>query len=185
MCINCCIFKYEYESPLVFPWEVRKILGFNKDQLFKPYLLYRTSDLYITVLYKWIMNGKCIFLNSDNSCRIHFEKPLSCKMYPLLIGLSDNTLRVSSSCRFIIENQIIVQSIDPSIVFVNEYLNALKTYIFLKIIDEYALSNNWERLVASNNIDRDKCIDIDQFVETNSLMNSIEETLSKYSYKPA
>lgn len=187
MCSDCCIFKYEYEMPHVFPWEKRVIIELNSNQLFKPHLIYRDGDLHIIVLYKWIINGKCIFLNSNNKCRIHSNKPFSCKIFPLIINLSDNTLRVSNSCKFINENIDLIKSTNPDQVFINEYLHALKTYIFLKIIDEFALNNNWERIVVSNIIDLNKIqyIDIDHVIDTNSLMNSIEKSLIKYSEKPS
>lgn len=185
-CSNCCLFKSDDETPLVFPWEVSRIQSFSSNQLFKPYLAYRSSELYIVVLYKWIINGKCIFLTKNNDCRIHFEKPLSCRIYPLLVNLSDNTLRLSLSCRFVKESLNNTESIDPARVFRNEYYNALLVYILLKIIDDHALTSNWVREIVYNKIDttRDKYINVDEVIDIDKLVNDIKSSLAKYSDKP-
>lgn len=186
-CSDCCVFKSEYELPVVFPWEARRIRKYSGKQLFKPYLTYSFGDLHIVVLYKWVINGKCFFLNTDNSCRIHSEKPLACKIYPLLINLSDNTLRVSTSCRFVnsIFNEL--DELNPSSVFVEEYYNALLVFVLLKIIDEYALINEWRReiLTSETDLQKLKYIDVDQVIDIDSLINNIKGSLLKYSEKPA
>ncbi len=174
--------------PLVFPWEARRIskLCFNNECVFKPFLVYQYGNLNIIVLYRWIIKNKCIFLTNDNKCKIHGEKPLACKIYPLIINLDDNTLRVSYVCKFISSNKHLLDNTDPALFFKNEYFNALKTFIFLKIIDEYACNNKWRKIIINNtSINKLEYIDIDQYIDVYDLMNSIEKSLSKYSEKPS
>jgi Fe-S-cluster containining protein len=53
-------------------------------------------------LYKWVIRGYCPFYDSSTrSCRIHGEKPLACRMFPLLLDISENKLMVSSLCSWV------------------------------------------------------------------------------------
>jgi hypothetical protein len=53
-------------------------------------------------LYRWVIRGYCPFYDSSTrSCRIHSEKPLACRMFPLLLDISENKLMVSSLCNWV------------------------------------------------------------------------------------
>lgn len=165
---KCCFFKGEFESPLVFPWEKRFMERKHQGLVFKPFLVYRNRDRYIVVLYRWVVLGRCRFLSNEGKCLIHEYKPLTCNMFPLVIGLDDNTLRISSECP-VINNMISeLDKVNVSRFFEKEYKCALEAFITLKTIEGIALSNHWERILANNDaidIGKDEIIDIDELVE--------------------
>ena len=180
----CCTFREEVEMPLVFPWEKRRLSRLRKDLVFKPYMVYRVKrKRYAVLLYRWIINGKCPFLSSDGKCMIHEDKPLSCKIFPLVIGLDDNTLRVSMACKVISENPDNYRG-DPSTVFPLEYPYALKTFMILKLVDRIASINNWKREIVEGDV-KGELIDIDELVDIEELLNNINESLAKYVEKQA
>jgi Fe-S-cluster containining protein len=176
---ECCTFKSEDEAPLVFPWEKRLLERIGKERgfnlLFKPYLAYRDNNNYIIVLYRWIIRGRCPFLSSNGLCSIHEDKPLSCKMYPLIIGLDDNTLRVSGLCEWVRKHIDVLKNIDPSKIFPNEYKYALKTFILLKIVDELAHRNKWKRIIFNNNISYNYHIDTIKFVDIDMVLPGLKD----------
>jgi len=96
-CSDCCYFSDLREMPILLPHEVYyyKILAehmgvkleFNKLE---------------SGLYRWVIKGYCPFYDhSTRSCRIHCEKPLACRMFPLLLDISENKLMVSSMCNWV------------------------------------------------------------------------------------
>ncbi|MET1160308.1 MAG: YkgJ family cysteine cluster protein [Thermoprotei archaeon] len=179
----CCSFKNPLETPLVFSWEKRKLEEIDNQLIFKPWLSYRIGrNSYAVVLYRWIIYGNCPFLDTNNGkCEIHDIKPLSCKIFPLLIGIDDNTLRVSRACIFVEKYSSKIFGSDPARVFPNEYPEAIKSYTILKIIDEIARLNNWVRVVGDSVsgelVDIDEVLDVDQLVErvNNLLAESTEK----------
>ncbi len=153
--------------PLVFPWERRLLIekaGEREVKLeFKPYIAYRVRDgLYAVAMYKWIINGKCPFLNDENLCSIHDVKPLACKMYPLIIGWDDKTLRVSGACPWIRDHLEELRGIDPSKVFPEEFRAVVEALAVLDRIEKLAAENGWERLVGGG-FEEGELIDIDYF----------------------
>lgn len=140
---KCCSFKTEEEAPLVYPWEKRYIDTLVDNQVFKPHVCYVQKDTVLVFLYRWVINGGCVFLNG-NECSIHSNKPLSCKMYPLIIGLDDDTLRVSSLCPYVSLRDAMLS---PQNYFKDEYRVALKNYTLLKLIDNHMINNGWVRVL--------------------------------------
>ncbi len=172
----CCFFRNYEEMPVVFPWEKRKLEKLrsliNKDLMFKPYIIYSVGDKNIVVLYKWIINGLCPFLK-NNKCSIHKHKPLACQMYPLLVGWDDNTLRVSLECPWIKNNIDKVKRLDPAKVFEKEYGVAVKVFLILKIIEEYARRNNWvKRVIGKEEV-------IDNYIEITDILENIADLVEK------
>lgn len=99
-CNDCCYFEKPEEMPILLPYEVE-------------YLKLLSSRLGVRLkferlqsgFYKWIINGYCPFYSQEKrGCLIHGEKPLACRMYPLLVNLSDKTLLLSAKCRWVREN---------------------------------------------------------------------------------
>lgn len=176
---TCCTFINELEMPTIFPWEKRILEKHGSNLKFKPFIVYKiNSNKYVVQLYRWIINGKCPFLTSDGKCSIHNDKPLACKMYPLIIGLEDNTLRVSGGCKVITEHREEITRSDPSKVFRNEYFYALKTYLLIKLLDEIANINSWEKK-RIDQVGDAVFIDIDEIIEIDNLIKSIDEELYK------
>lgn len=63
-------------------------------------------------LYRWVIVGYCPFYElASKSCRIHGEKPLACRMFPLLLNPSTLELLVSSACTWISENAYALQEL--------------------------------------------------------------------------
>ncbi len=172
----CCFFRNYEEMPVVFPWEKKRLEKFkgliNRDLVFKPYIIYSSGNQHIVVLYKWIINGLCPFLK-NNKCSIHEYKPLACKMYPLLVGWDDNTLRVSLECPWIKNNIDKVKRLDPAKVFEKEYSVAVKVFLILKIIEEYARRNNWvKRVIGKEEV-------LDNYIEITDVLENIADLEEK------
>lgn len=114
-CEDCCIFKEEEEAPLVFYWEKERLeelaLKRGSSLSFKEYLaVIESNGDRFTYIYKWIIDGKCVFLEG-NRCTIHEEKPISCKMFPIIIEVPGNRMYLSLRCNWVREN---AEQIDPS-----------------------------------------------------------------------
>jgi len=173
----CCFFRDYEEMPVVFPWEKRKLEKLssliNKDLMFKPYIIYSVGNKNIVVLYKWMINGLCPFLK-NNKCSIHEYKPLACQMYPLLVGWDDNTLRVSLECPWIKDNIDKVKRLDPAKVFEKEYSVAVKVFLILKIIEEYARRNNWVKRVIG------KEEEVNNYIEITDVLENIVDLMEKF-----
>ncbi len=131
---------------------------------FKPYAGYVSGSKAYVLLYKWIIKGKCPFLNG-HKCLIHEDKPIACKMYPLIIGWGDNTLRVSSSCPWVRENIEFIRTHDPHMVFPEELPYALKAFAILSSTDTIAKKKAWKKKVGCEVADYEVLIDIDEAIE--------------------
>lgn len=163
---KCCTFTSVEDMPLVFPWEKRRLEKYRKDLVFKPYVVYVINDhTYAVVLYKWIINGVCPFLRSDGRCSIHNEKPLSCKMYPLLVGWDDKTLRVSGACPWITENLEYIKKSNPAQVFPEEFKAAVEVLSILESIEATGRKLGWKRKIYEG--ENVSLIDIDIIMSTN------------------
>ncbi len=152
---DCCSFKREEDMPLVFPWEKRLLEKKAGERglslVFKPYITYRISEGYYAVLmYRWIINGTCPFLDEKGLCSIHKEKPLACRMYPLLLGWDDGTLRVSGACPWIRDNLDKIRGADPSRVFPEEFKAVVEAAAILDNASKLAGRNGWERVVGGD-----------------------------------
>jgi Fe-S-cluster containining protein len=137
---TCCSFEREEDMPLVFPWEKRSLeekaskTGLKLE--FKPAVVFEIDrDTAAVALYRWIIRGRCPFLDDKGLCRIHEEKPLSCKMFPLLVGWDDKTLRVSGACPWVRDNIEKIKRLDPSKVFPEEFKAAVKA---LAVLEEFS-----------------------------------------------
>jgi len=166
---ECCTFSNIEDSPLVFPWEKRLLERLARDKgieglEFRPYAGYTDGDKAYVLLYKWIIKGVCPFL-SGYKCSIHRDKPLACKMYPLIIGWGDNTLRVSGSCPWVNDNIDLIRKGDPRKTFPDEIPYALKAFAILSSADNIARSRGWRKKIGGELLESDEIIDIDEVVE--------------------
>jgi len=127
-------------------------------------------------LYRWVIKGYCPFYDYfTRSCRIHSEKPLACRMFPLLLDISGNRLMVSSLCSWVKKcSQVIISiSSEKDIVelFPGEY-EALRELIKILYSSESVLAV----AVRSNSIKkqldmlREKCIVV-KVVKSNAVEN--------------
>ncbi len=170
-CRECCFFSSIDDCPVVYPWEKRVLEKLALTHAggaklsFKPYLSFSSKDKLVVVLYKWIIEGYCPFYDKDNrACRIYEDRPFSCKMYPLILGLKDNTLRLSTTCKWVQENmKEPVQPIDPSKVFPYEYDVAVKNFVRLKYIIQIMSSMGLNEVIGEETGDK-QVIDVDEYI---------------------
>jgi len=170
-CTGCCFFKNYEDAPVVYPWEKRVLEQYAKIRgvsvVFKPFLVYRSSCRAVVVLYKWVINGYCPFYDkSRRSCTIYRDRPFACKMYPLILGLRDNTLRLSTACRWV--QEVLGEtpaSIDPSKVFPYEYSIAIKNFVKLKYLSEMLKSMGFTEEVVSREEHLSEAVDVDNYVD--------------------
>lgn len=174
----CCYFRDINDSPLIFPWEKRLLLDLSKQYNikleFKPFLAYKINDSkYAVIFYRWIINGRCPFLSSKGLCTIHDEKPYSCKMFPLIVGIDDNTLRASGSCLWVNKNIEKIRNINSNSVFEKEYKYAIRVFIIIKLIEEVARSQNWKRIIISEEQLKRSNINL---IDIDNIIGDIEKT---------
>ncbi len=182
-CVQCCVFTGESDYPLIFPWEKRllemRALNYRVGEVkFVPRLVYELPDRErVVVLYEWLINGRCPF-SKDSACLIHGEHPLVCKMYPLIIGIWDRTLRVSMRCAWVGENKwILNSSIDLQKVFHKELDSALLAFIIIESIIS-AIEKDGGVLVHGK-YDAAELIDVDEAYDgINELLNAAGERQS-------
>ena len=108
-CDHCCYFSSSIEYPTVYPWEKRRLEElaerYGVEVVFEPAMIYSgTDDVCYVALYRWIINGYCPFFdNETRRCKIHSEKPLACRMYPLIVEMPSGRLMVSGKCDWVRE----------------------------------------------------------------------------------
>ncbi len=106
-CPDCCFFRKEEEMPLIFYWEKEELEKIAEERglklSFKNFLVVETPQEEFVYIYRWIINGKCPFLNGVD-CTIHNRKPLSCRMFPLVVEIPKNRVYLSLRCRWVREH---------------------------------------------------------------------------------
>lgn len=170
-CEECCFFSSIEECPVIYPWEKRVLEKLalthasGEKLLFKPYLSYVDDGKAIVVLYKWVINGYCPFYDKEGrACRIYEDRPFSCRMYPLILGLKDNTLRLATTCRWVRENiRDLGQPINPGKVFPREYSVAVKNFVKLKYITQILGSMGLKEVVGED-VEKHTILDVDEFI---------------------
>ena len=172
-CDKCCYFYHEYESPIVFPHERRLLeekareLDLDLSELvFEPYEVYRVDreDLYIIVAYRWVIRGYCPFYDREHRrCMIHKVKPLSCKMFPLILNITCNAVHVSEACTWVRNNLNYVLSSNPTDVFRDEIKALLEAYIlFFNHLNTIKMKYGEYRKVEPDDIKQDKLLEVDK-----------------------
>jgi Fe-S-cluster containining protein len=96
-CSDCCFFKGEDEDPILLPHEVYYLRILGKHIGVK--LEFKQLE---NGFYRWIIKGYCPFYDpKSHSCRIHVEKPLACRMFPLLLDIVNLGVVASSKCTWV------------------------------------------------------------------------------------
>ncbi|HII48155.1 YkgJ family cysteine cluster protein [Pyrobaculum aerophilum] len=95
---DCCKFNSIDEMPVVLEEEIPTLLkeaeNIGVKLTFKEYGEYNGVKLY-----KWIIEGWCPFYKGK--CTTHEKKPLSCKMYPLVLNLKTGEIYLSEKCLWV------------------------------------------------------------------------------------
>lgn|GEM_PF-904458 len=108
-CDRCCFFEEEKEYPTVYPWEKRRLEQLAERRglslRFEPLMIYEApgeQGLCVVAMYRWVIRGYCPFFDRETRrCTIHGEKPLACRMYPLIIEMPSGNLMVSGKCDWV------------------------------------------------------------------------------------
>jgi len=171
-CDRCCYFVCEQELPIVFPYEKRFLiekareLGISGKISFKPYEVYRVNEgrEYVVVAYKWIIRGYCPFYDkTSRACKIHQVKPLSCRMYPLILNVTHNAIHVSEACCWVRNNLNYILSSNPADVFQEEIKALLEAYIlFINYINLIKDKYGDLEKVPPEHVKYSKLIDVDK-----------------------
>jgi len=99
-CIHCCFFVSIDEMPIIIEDELQN-LKLKADE----YGISLNTTKLCEGFYKLVIYGFCPFYDiQGRRCRIHEVKPLSCRIYPLLINLKTRDIHVSLACDWVIEN---------------------------------------------------------------------------------
>lgn len=117
-CLHCCFFVKTEETPLVLKDEVTFL---NLEALKRGIKLefVRLDDKF----FKWLITGFCPFYNIRyRRCTIHEVKPLSCKMFPLLLNIKTKDIHVSTACDWVLHHldELLEGDIDVEEVFEEE-----------------------------------------------------------------
>ncbi|MCS7107994.1 MAG: YkgJ family cysteine cluster protein [Sulfolobales archaeon] len=117
-CSHCCYFTVIEESPIVIEDEVINL----KSEAVRLGLELKFVDLG-NGLFRWVIEGYCPFYSTtSNLCSIHEKKPLSCRIYPLLLNMRTGDIHLSTACDWVIQNLNTLSkgNLDVEEVFKNE-----------------------------------------------------------------
>ncbi len=45
------------------------------------------------------VDGRCFFLNKEGQCTIYYDRPMGCRLYPLILTLDTNEVIIDDDCR--------------------------------------------------------------------------------------
>ncbi len=127
-CDKCCYFETEDKGPIVFPDEVERLKTLarlkNVELRFRQV---RLEGLEAEV-YRWAMNGYCPFYDrARRICEIHPYKPLSCRMYPLLLNVVTKEVVISTECTWV--RQMLERGFEITLESFPNEVNALKEVV--------------------------------------------------------
>lgn len=95
---DCCKFESIEESPVVLENEIPTLV--KEAEKIGVKLTFTEYGSHNGVkLYKWIMEGWCPFYKGR--CTIHEKKPLSCRIYPLVLNLKTGEIYLSDKCLWV------------------------------------------------------------------------------------
>lgn len=99
-CIHCCFFTEERECPILLWHEVLYLSKIGEFMNLK--LNFKKLG---QGFYRLAIEGFCPFYDIANrACRVQREKPLSCRMFPLLVNLESLEVSTSLICPWVYEN---------------------------------------------------------------------------------
>ncbi|KSW12358.1 hypothetical protein CF15_06360 [Pyrodictium occultum] len=175
-CEHCCYFSEEYEMPVVYPWEKRRleeiasVLGAKLS--FKPLQVYMDDEGNCAVaLYRWVIRGFCPFFDrATKRCRIHEDKPLACKMYPILLEMPSGNLLVSGKCDWVkkqgpqLMERLAARPNDIPRVFPSEFEAAKKAFIEFLTIASFTKAHRLRPVNVNKLEDCKSVVDMDDYM---------------------
>lgn len=120
-CSRCCFFKSAEEAPIVLPHEVALLRVLARRLEIRGDLVFEKTG---SGFYRWVITGYCPFYDEEGrSCRIHADKPIACRIYPLLVNLFTMELSLSKACTWVNEHISVIEGgeLNPRTTFPNEY----------------------------------------------------------------
>ncbi len=149
MCTDCCVFGDYNETPLIFYWEVETLrnkarsVGASID--IEPYLSVEDAEGIFTYIYRWKIQGRCPFL-LNGKCIIHEDKPLSCRIFPLIADIESSRIYVSGRCRWVREHKELISPSSIPEVF-DEFELAVKIIGMVSKFIEISKNNGWRIII--------------------------------------
>ena len=123
-CSHCCFFSSLKESPILLEEEVRKLKELSKERGIKLEFVKISEGLF-----RWVILGYCPFYDPvRRECTIYNERPLACRMFPLLINPSNGEVSVSKACDWVRANFSEVVKSNPWKVFPEEMKAVVTVY---------------------------------------------------------
>lgn len=102
-CERCCYFEGEEQCPVVFPDEAERLRSLAPRV--GASLEFKELKVNGRKMYRWLIRGYCPFYDEERKrCTIHEEKPLACKMYPLLYNPKTGEVIISRDCPWVRDN---------------------------------------------------------------------------------
>ena len=99
-CTHCCFFTTPNDYPILLKEETERLTELARKYGVKVRFKSLNNKFYL-----WVIDGFCPFYDIKNRrCRIHEDKPLSCKMFPLLLNIRTGEVSVSLMCDWVIKN---------------------------------------------------------------------------------
>lgn len=141
----------------MFYWE-KRLLEEIAEKLhislqFEPFLVFKDEDSKCVIaLYRFVVKGYCPFFNRQTKlCSIHDQKPLACKMYPLLVEMPTARLLLSAGCEWVRRHQAIVTILEKkpdliAVVFPREFEAAKIVLTEFRAIDDIVKEKNLVRV---------------------------------------
>ena len=130
---------------MVFYWErdelnrIAEAMG--KKLRFEEFLSIFDGSEKFVYIYRWLIEDACPFLEA-NRCMIHENKPLSCKIFPLIIRIPDLAVIVSSRCRWVRMNSERIKPENIPTIF-DEFFLAVKVLAMVDRFLSVARMNGW------------------------------------------
>lgn len=123
-CIHCCFFVTPNDYPVLLKEEVNRLRN-----LAKKYNVNVTFKKINDIFYMWVINGFCPFYDvKERRCLIHNEKPLSCKIFPLLLNIKTREISASMMCDWVAKNIKVITNLNLQEVFPDEVKALIELY---------------------------------------------------------
>lgn len=115
-CSHCCFFSSPKEQPILLEEEVRRLKELGRERGVKLEFIKVSEGLY-----RWVIWGYCPFYDvTKRECTIYGERPLACRMFPLLINPQNGEVSVSRACDWVRANFKEIVKSNPWEVFPEE-----------------------------------------------------------------
>ncbi len=128
-CLQCCFFASDEEAPVILPEERNRLEKLAS----KANVKLKFTKVDGKELYRWVIKGYCPFYDiGRRKCKIYGERPLACKMFPLLINPENGEVSMSRACDWVTANFNEILKDTPQHVFPSELDAAITVFKALR-----------------------------------------------------